>query len=390
MEHDVLTRWRKQVHLLLEDEEHDGRVRKWTDFALVSAILISVGAGILETVAELRADWGFWFRLVEVIAVVIFTVEYAARIWVAPDDRAHRYMHPIKGRIRYATTPMALIDLAAILPFYWTLAFGTDWIFLRVFRLLRLFKITRYSPALATFEIVLFNERRSLLSAFMIMLVLLTCVSSLLFLAERNAQPEAFGSIPAAMWWGAATLTTVGYGDVVPITPLGKFMGAVTSLAGIAMFALPAAILAAGYTRELRKEEFALTAGLLAKVPAFSHLGPVQLAELTSQLEPRMVPPRYRVMRIGEEADGMYFVVEGEASLHSSAETHRLGPGDFFGAASLLAGTRRRATVTSLTACRLLRLDSGHFHRLMAGDDELRRKVEAAVHIREADWSSAE
>ncbi|MGF1477221.1 MAG: cyclic nucleotide-gated ion channel [Geminicoccaceae bacterium] len=373
---------RRQLHRLLEDDEAVKPGPDWLDLILMALIAVSVTSSILETVEPLAAAYGAWFAAIEITATLAFTLEYVARVWVAIEDRAGRYKRPFMGRLRYMVTPLAVIDLLAILPFYLGFFLDGNLTFLRVFRLLRLLKITRYSPALALFEVVLFNERRALFSALSVMVLLLILISSGVYLAEHQAQPQAFASVPHAMWWGVATLTTVGYGDVIPVTALGRLMGGLASMLGIGMFALPAAILGAAFARELSKQQFAATAAMVAKVPLFSHLPLAQLAELTSLLQPRALPPRFRVMRRGEFADGMYFVLEGQVMIRWDDETRRLGAGDFFGEVSLIAGTERTASVTTLTATRLLRLAAEDFHRLIGGDPAMRAAVFAAARAR--------
>ena len=160
--------------------------------------------------------------------------------------------NPLYSRLRYAASPMALVDLLAVLPSYLSLFTGADLRFLRTLRLLRIFKFTRYSPALIMLIKVFKKEAPAFAATLFILLVILVLASSGIYLVERDAQPQAFGSIPAAMWWAVATLTTVGYGDVTPITPLGKLFGACVTITGVGMVALPSGILASGFSEELR------------------------------------------------------------------------------------------------------------------------------------------
>lgn len=337
--------------------------------------MVSVAAAVLDTVPRARAGWGGWIDAVERTSLALFTVEYALRVWVSVEDRAGRYERPLLGRLRYMATPLALVDLLAVLPNYLALVLPGDLVLLRGLRVLRILKITRYSPALATFEIVLFNERRSLAAAGTVLAVALLLAASALHHAEGAAQPEDFGSIPAAMWWAIVTLTTVGYGDAVPVTPLGRFLAGIVAVVGLGMFALPTAILGAGFARELHKRDFAATAAMVARVPLFGHLRPAQLAELTALLRPRHLPPRYTVIRRGEHPDAMYFLHQGQVAVRHQARRIVLGPGSFFGEMALLEGRPRQVSVVTLTACQLLELQAGDFHRLLAGDPGLRRAV---------------
>ncbi len=366
---------RQTVFQLLDDEEWTHPASRWLYRGLVFLIVVSVAAAVLETVADIRHRWDFWLLAIEIVCVGLFTVEYVARVWVAVDDRAGRYEHPLWGRLRYMVTPMAIVDLLAILPTYMAFILSGDFLLLRTLRILRILKITRYSPALATFEVVLVNERRSLGAAATILGVALLLAAGTLHHLEGDAQPEAFGSIPASMWWAIATLTTVGYGDVVPVTTAGRVAAGFCAVIGIGMFALPTAILGAGFASELQKRNFAATAAMIARVPLFHHLKPAQLAELTALLKPRRLPARYTVIRRGEHPDAMYFIDDGRVVIQAKDRRLVRGPGSFFGEVALLEGRPRQASIITLTACRLLELRAGEFHRLLAGDANLRQTI---------------
>ena len=221
---------------------------------IVLLILLNVLAVVLETVEPVGAAYAGFFHRFDQFSVAFFTLEYALRLWsvtVRP-----RFAHPVTGRLRYAATPMAVVDLVAILPFYLP-ALGLDLRVVRSLRLLRVFrllKLTRYSRSLQTLAAVLRDKKDDLAVVLYVLVILLVLVSSLMYYAEHEAQPNAFSSIPATMWWGVVTLTTVGYGDVFPVTPVGKVLGALTAILGIGMFALPAGLLATGLIEELHRQ----------------------------------------------------------------------------------------------------------------------------------------
>ena len=220
---------------------------------LMFLILLSSLVVILETVEEYHAAYGSLFHSIEVVAATIFSVEYLLRLWVAPLDP--RYAGRF-GRLRYAFSLMAIIDLVAILPVFLPMFFSMDLLvvrFLRVLRLFRLFKMSRYVESLTTLDDIIKAKREELLVTLAMIAILLLFASSLMYLFEHEAQPDKFPNIPASMWWGVVTLTTVGYGDVFPITPLGKFLGAVIALLGFGFFALPAGILASGFAEEVAR-----------------------------------------------------------------------------------------------------------------------------------------
>jgi voltage-gated potassium channel len=245
-------RLRRQTFGVLTVATDGSRRSRAFDQFLLALIILNVAAVVAESVQPVGERYREAFRLFENFSVIIFTCEYLLRVWVCVENP--RYRHPIKGRLRYAVSPLALVDLLAILPFY--LSFITTDLrilrILRVFRLLRMAKIARYSQTLQIFGRVLVATRIQLLLTLMLMSVLLLLASSLMYAVEQQAQPEAFSSIPAAMWWAIATITTVGYGDIYPVTSWGKLFGSLVAIFGIAMFALPTAVLGAAFLEELR------------------------------------------------------------------------------------------------------------------------------------------
>jgi len=217
-------------------------------------IALNVLAVILETVASLAVPYHLYFKVFEIISVVIFTIEYGLRLWSCTTDP--NYRHPIMGRLKFAIKPLNLIDLITILPFYVPFYLTMDTRFVRALRLVRLarvFKFGRYSEAFRTFANVLNSKKEELFTTMFITVIMLIVSSSLMYFVEHEAQPDKFSSIPAAMWWGVSALTTVGYGDVYPITPLGRFLGMIVALLGIGIFALPPGILGAGFIDEIQR-----------------------------------------------------------------------------------------------------------------------------------------
>jgi voltage-gated potassium channel len=241
--------------ILVETEDNE-LVDRLVAIFLMILIVLNSAAVVLETVEEIDAQYGSIFNALEMVSVTIFTVEYLLRLWIAPLNP--RYSQPFWGRIKYAFSLMALIDLLAILPTFLPLVFPIDLRivrFLRIFRLFRLFKMSRYVESLNTLDDVVRSKKEQLGVTFIMILMLLLMSSSLMYLVENAAQPDKFPHIPAAMWWGVATLTTVGYGDVFPVTPLGKLLSSFIAFLGIGMFALPTGILASGFAEEINKRQ---------------------------------------------------------------------------------------------------------------------------------------
>ena len=344
---------------------------------LVAIILLNVTAVVAESYPPIAAPFAGPLAWFEAISIAVFTVEIALRIWFCTDDPHGHYRQPILGRLRYLATPQTIIDVVAILPFYFCLAL--DLRFIRAFRLVRALRLTVYGAAVDSLGAVFYNERRSLFVAFAVMMVLLTVASSLVYFVERSAQPEAFASIPHAMWWGLATLTTVGYGDVTPVTPLGRLFGGIATILGVGMFALPAGILASGYARELRRREFVGTWDLVAKVPLFTRLPAARIADIAAMLEPYAAHVGEVIVRKGDHADSMFFIVEGELEIDIEPHPVILHRGDFFGEMALMAHGDRTATVTAATPCQLLRLEAQDLAHFLDNNSDLRDTL-ARIH----------
>lgn len=244
---------KKRIYEIMEVQDWGDEKAHIFDIFMMAIILLNVAAVMLETVQYFEANYFIYLHIFDVISVGIFTVEYGLRAWVATENE--RYQRSILGRLRHALAPMSIVDLLAILPFYIPFVFvGLD---LRFIRILRLFRITRilklghYSDSLKTFERVFRNKWHELSMSFFVIFVALVLFSSVMYYAEHFAQPDKFPNIPEAMWWGIITLATIGYGDVYPITPLGKVVGGIIALLGIAIYALPTGIVAAGFVEEL-------------------------------------------------------------------------------------------------------------------------------------------
>jgi voltage-gated potassium channel len=355
-------------------EPGTGPLGRFASAFLIVLILANVGVEIATTLPDLTEDWQRELHLFDSVAVAVFALEYLLRLWVCVEDPRERFHHhPVAGRLRYMVTPKALIDLAAILPLFLGVFLSPD--MLRFLRLARLLKLLRYSAALDTLGDVVKAERRVLISAGIVMLVLLVTMSSFMYYLEREVQPQVFGSIPAAMWWGVVTLATVGYGDVVPHTPLGKLMGGVSAVMGLCMFALPAGILASAFSQEMKKRDFVITWTMVSKVPLFSGLNASIIADIAGLFAPKVAVPGERLVRKGDPADAMFLIVSGEVEVDVGDTPKRLKTGDFFGEIALLEKTTRTATVRAVSTCQLLALEVDDFERLLDSHPELKDTI---------------
>jgi voltage-gated potassium channel len=374
---------------LLEAGERRSRLARAMDAALCTLIVANVASVVAGTVPEIDARFGAELTAFEHFSVAIFVLEYLARLWVCDEHLPLRPLGPVRARLRFAATPSMLIDALAILPALVLPFVTTDLTALRVIRLVRILKLARYSTGLMTLGRVLYTERRPLLATFVVMLGLIVAAATVMYMIEREAQPQAFGTIPAAMWWALATLTTVGYGDVVPVTGLGRVFGGMIAILGIAVYALPVAIVASGFMNELQRRDFAVSWGMVAQVPLFAHLDAQSVGRIVSLLQARQVPRAYTIMRKGDIGDAFYIVVAGQVDvLLDGGEAVQLGSGDFFGEMALLSRAPRTATVIATTDCRLLVLDAYQFHQMLDDYPGIREKIVGVASRRGADGNT--
>jgi voltage-gated potassium channel len=384
--HWLRASFKRLVWRTLEGPKTGDRLGRRFDRSMIGLILLSVTGVVLRTVPSNLADTPWTLVAIESGTVAIFSIEILLRLWVADLGGAGAR----RPRLAYLTSAEGLIDMVAVVPFYLQLLMP-EWnpAYAGVL-LLRVLKLVRYSPALETLIAVIAQERKALVGALTVIFVLLLLSSSVIYLVERAAQPGAFGSIPASMWWSVTTLTTVGYGDVTPITPIGKLFGAVVALLGVGMIALPAGILSNGFAKELRQRRFLRTAELVTGVPLFAGLSVPDVAQISRMLELLVVQAGQSVVVKGERASSMFFVVDGALELEIDGHREPLR-GDFFGEIALLEGGTRSATVRSLTRCQLLELDATHFEQLMAKNSRIESSVRRVAEERlRADEARAE
>jgi len=376
-------RLRREVHDVLEvagDAHPMGRV---VNGFIIILIFLNAIAFAADTVPELAGRYRWEFAAFNAFSVIVFTVEYALRIWSAVEIPMLSRLPRWQARLRYAMRPMMIIDLLAFLPWYLHWLYPLDLRLLRVFRLFRLLMLVRYSPALQTLGRVVTDEYRALLGALLVILILLLFASSGMYLIERHMQPDKFGSIPQAAWWALATLTTVGYGDVVPVTPLGKMLGGVVMLLGVGMIALPVAIIATGFSQESTRHQFVVTWGMIARVPLFGSMDYSEIAEITKVLYTRTFVPGVPIVRASDAGDAMFIIASGEAVVEISPGQHALlKEGDFFGEMALLEHRRHKHDVVAKTRCRVYVLDSMSLARLERRHPEIMQQIRKMAEAR--------
>jgi voltage-gated potassium channel len=372
---------RKRVYAVLDHGPGSG-AGLIVDRLLIGLILVNLVAVALESVPALARDYHVLFAIIEYVSLVIFTFEYALRIWVAAEHGPHRHLKPFHARLKYILSPEGLVDLIAVLPF-WFAAFLPDELrVLQVLRILRFFKIARYSPAMRSLLDVLYRERRALFGCVVITLGAALVSAAAMHLAEGKVQPDKLGTIPDALWWAIVTLGTIGYGDVVPITPLGKLIATGTIFMGFIMMALPVGIIATAFSEQIHRRDFIVTWSMIAKVPLFAGLDAGEISDIMQLLRAQVVEEDQVIVRAGEAAHAMYFIAAGEVEVALPHRNVRLGTGQFFGEVSVLRRARRSATVTALMRTNLLILDAQDLHALMQRNARIAHRVKEVVEKR--------
>ncbi|HTW36314.1 MAG TPA: cyclic nucleotide-gated ion channel [Rhizomicrobium sp.] len=372
--------FRRRVYFALEGGHAGGLMGSIIEFGLIALIIANVIAFTLQSEPAIRRAVPGFFTDFEVVSIAVFTVEYLTRLWCAPEDPLFDGKGPFLGRLRFALRPMMVIDFLAFAPGY--VAFFIPFIdlrFLRLIRLLRLLKIARYSPALSTLAQVLVDERRALVGTLLLELCAMVFAAATMHAVEGRAMPQAFGTIPDAMWWALETLTTVGYGDVVPVTGLGRVVAGVTMIAGVGLLALPVGIVATGFVSTIHRRDFVVTFAMLSRVPLFRGFSAVVLSEIMNLLRAQSIGAGGIISARGERAAAMYFVVSGEVDVELEDRRVGFGPGDFFGELALLRDTMRGANVIARTPTRLLTLSAEDFASLMQKHPALQERLKNAA-----------
>ena len=373
---------RKRVYEILER----GAANSWVDdvvhSVLVGLILANVISVILESIPAWETAYAPLFRAVELFSVAVFTVEYGLRLWCAPEHAPLQEFHPWRARLHLARQPLTIIDLLAIAPFYAALVTNFDLRTLLLLRLLRFFKLARYSPGLESLLGAIYTERRGLVAAGVILAGTVVISASLMHVIERDVQPDKLGTIPDAIYWAVITLATVGYGDVIPVTGLGKAVASVTAVLGILMLALPVGLLTSAFAREIQKRDFIVTWSMVARVPIFAQLDTSELQAIMDRLHSKYCIKGEIIAHRGEPADAMYFIAAGKVEIELSPKPVIMGEGEFFGEMAILTGSLRSATARALSPCKLLVLDARDLNHLLDHSPRMAKHIRKVVESR--------
>ena len=306
---------RAKVFAMLEPTGHSGRLHTYIDNFIVFWIALSITCVVFETVESVRALFASEFMVIDVIAFTIFTIEYIARVYSAPENPKYRHRMARWAHIRSGP---AIIDLLAILPFVLESLFSQhlDLRFLRVFRLVRMLKLTRYTSALETLYKVVQREWQVIFASVFVMMLLVVLTASLGFLLEHEAQPDKFENIPQSIYWAIITLASVGYGDISPITPMGRALTVVLALVGIGIFAIPAGLLASAFIDQLRIDRDAFKQRLMLAYED-GLLDHAEKELIVAEAE-RLHLSSDEVKRLTEEARAEFAAKEAEDHTHAN------------------------------------------------------------------------
>ena len=363
---------------------HAARRVRALEISLILIAIFSVSAGTVDWVAP--AARAVAASVIGIVAVLFF-VAYLVRLWIAPENPHFHSTTEARSRLRWVVSAEGVIDFLTVIPAVAAASggarFGAE--SASVFVLLWVLKLATHAPGVGLIGRVLHNERSALGTAAALFMIVLFSAATLAHWLEGERQPEHFGSIPASLWWAVVTLTTTGYGDVVPQSALGRVIGGLVMLCGISVLALLAGILATGFAEEVRRGEFLRIWELVARVPFFANVGAIAIADIVGRLRSRSYPAGAMVIRKGAVGDAMFFIVTGEVEVRIGPRTRALRDGDFFGEMALLDHNPRSADVVTVTPCTLLELNVAEFYQLAGQQPALIAAIDTEAKRRRAD-----
>ncbi|MBS0243064.1 MAG: ion transporter [Proteobacteria bacterium] len=374
-------RWR--LHQILESGLGHDALAVAVNLAIIAVMIANEIAVLAGSAPSVRDEHGGLLHAILALAAVVFLAEYVCRLWAAVELPFLSRTSHWQARRAYALTALSLVDLVsaatAVAALVWPHVAA-----LHVLRLIAILKVARYSSGLQSLGHVIAEERSALFAALLVIVCLLLFAASGMWLIEGNLRPNHFATLPDTLWWAIVTLATVGYGDVVPITPLGKVFTGCIIMLGIAVFALPVGIVVTGFTQMVARRDFMVTWALVARVPVFAGLDAAAIAEIMDLLHSHTYEAGEEVVREGEPADAMYFIAQGDVTVAIDDRCLKLGIGEFFGEMAMLEGRAHRHDVTAMTRCRLLVLRREDFNRLGRLYPEMLARVQKTAAERRA------
>jgi voltage-gated potassium channel len=350
----------------------------WVHRTLIFFIITNVTVDIFASVPDINKQYHSFFLIFEIISFVIFFIEYLLRVWSCVEFIHLKPYKPWKARLKYMLRPMSIIDFLAFAPLLFGIIMGTEARAFLLLRLVRFFKLARYSTGMVSLIEAVNNERNSLIACLGILCGAVLMSASAMHLAEQVAQPDKFGTIPDAMYWAIITLTTVGYGDYTPITPLGKVIAGVTAVSGLVMLALPVGIIASAFAQALNRRDFVVTWSMVARVPLFSKLDAGTIAEIMQVLKSRSLMNGETIFRKGDPSRGIYFIAEGHVIWVQGKEQRNLEKGDFFGEKAVLHRGNHLASAKAVGKTKLLVLEADDLSHIMHAHEDFSERLREA------------
>lgn len=351
----LMPRMRHRIYELLEREAPTELFPKLIHRALVALILINVVGSVLDTVPSVNAVYADYFDRLEAFSLIVFSLEYFARLWAAPENPVHMHQSNLVARLAWMVSVPGLIDLLAIVPFVLGQLFNIDLHVIMLLRLFRFYKIARYSPGFNSLAMALKSERSALTACLVILFTMVLTSAGLMYVFEHEAQPDKFGSIPDAMWWAFATVTTVGYGDVIPMTLPGRIVGVITMITGLVMLALPAGIVASAFASNIARQNFIVTAGMLARMRLFDGMEMPSILAILPSIVTRTFERGTQIVQWGTRADALFLVVDGEVEVEQARRRRHIGPSHAFGG---VVGPQRDLSARALTRVKLMFIEA--------------------------------
>jgi len=369
----------------ISDEIHHPIITKLYRAILIIVILATVLLALLNNDPHLHIQYKDIIYPLQNLFYFFIFIDFLLRIigslkhYDMEDISESKHYNTLKS---YLFSYYGIIDFLAILPFFMILLKFDSKDLNTVLSIMTLLKLARFSPALIILKDVIVSERKSLLAALYLMMILTLSISTILYFIERNINPNGFKTLLDSIWWAIITLSTVGYGDVVPITPLGKLLGGMAAITGFGMFALPAGILANGFADEIRRLRDITNWKMVAKVPLFSNLEFGAIADIAQLLHIKRFRKDELIIKENDNGNSMYFILEGSVIVHKQGLYVILSEGDFFGEIALLKNIPRTASISAKNRCELLELTTYDFQNFIKTQPELLEKIEKIATLR--------
>jgi voltage-gated potassium channel len=354
---------RQSVFVVLEEGQTQGLLSRVVEIVTITLIVTNVIMVILETVPSVYDPSKVVFANFETFTVYFFAIEYLIRLWACVEDPRIGTEHPIIGRLRFAVRPMAAIDLLSFAPYFVTLLTGGA-LDLRALRILRLLKLARYSQALPAMLGVLYAERRALVGSFILLMCAVCLSAEIMHMIEGPGQPNDFGNLPGAMYWSITTLSTVGYGDVVPHTYLGKLVAGITMIIGLLLFAMPIGIISVGFVNGLHRREFSITWSMVKRQPLFENFDVEAVSQIVDLMGARMVQEHVRISSAGQPGDNFYLIISGRARAEDDIGVWEMEAGDMIGNEAVAGAEGYTKTITARSEMRLMVMPVEDMRRL--------------------------